>query len=57
MRNYRRGLREIFDSCCSERTKRLPKIQQKAKENTEEITLQMFRVIPGTRENLAFSEN
>ena len=53
VRGYRRGLREIFNSCCNER---LPRLQQKAKENTDEITLQMFRVIPGTRENLAFSD-
>ena len=53
VRSYRRGFREIFNSCCNER---LPRLQQKAKENTDEITLQMFRVIPGTRENLAFSD-
>ena len=52
VQSYRRGLREIFDPCCS---KRMTTYSMETTSEPEQITLQEIREI-GMNENLAFSE-
>ena len=53
VRSYRCGSREILSFCNSGQS---PANNQRARENRGGITLQDIKVIPRTRENLAFSE-
>ena len=53
--SYRRGLKEICCSCWSER--QLPARNWRTEQNTEQVALQEIRIIPETRENLAYNEN
>ena len=53
--SYRRGLKEICYLHCSER--QLHGRNSRTEQNTEQVTLQEIRVIPETRDNLAFKEN
>ena len=51
--SYRRGLKEI---CCLRWSERqLPVRNSRTEQNTEQITLQEIRIIPETRDNLAFN--